>query len=326
MAEGISSHAEGVKTKASGAGSHAQGTFTIASNRYASVLGCCNLLDPKNSSPEERGKYLEIVGNGDFNSKNGEIIYRSNARTLDWDGNQWNAGDMVIGPRDPKKENNIGIGSNRLKLEFSTDGVGTGNNAPKNKIGSWQLWAINKENNGTKNGLYIGYQSTGASSSTYDCWIDSTNRSFHTKGTYQTQTGNDYAECRQSVSGQEIKPGQVVCENGDGTLSLNIKRLQKGCEIVSDTYGFIIQPYEEYNLPIATSGRVLAYPDKDPKTFEIGAPVCAGENGTVSQMTEEEERLYPSRILGTVSEIPTYETWGSENPVKVNGRIWIRVK
>ena len=42
-------------------------------------------------------------------------------------------------------------------------------------------------------------------------------------------------------------------------------------------------------------------------------------------MSREEIVNYPDRIIGTVSEIPTYETWGTNN-VKVNGRIWITVK
>lgn len=39
----------------------------------------------------------------------------------------------------------------------------------------------------------------------------------------------------------------------------------------------------------------------------------------------EEIREWPDRIVGTVSEIPEYEEWGTEK-VKVNGRIWIKVK
>ena len=42
-------------------------------------------------------------------------------------------------------------------------------------------------------------------------------------------------------------------------------------------------------------------------------------------MTREEIINYPDRIIGTVSEIPNYETWGSGN-VPVNGRIWIRIR
>ena len=42
-------------------------------------------------------------------------------------------------------------------------------------------------------------------------------------------------------------------------------------------------------------------------------------------MTREEVREWPDRIIGTVSEFPTYETWGSGDTL-VNGRIWIKVK
>lgn len=53
--------------------------------------------------------------------------------------------------------------------------------------------------------------------------------------------------------------------------------------------------------------------------------VCAAPNGTVDIMTREEIINYPDCIIGTVSEIPDYEIWGTDN-VKVNGRIWIYVK
>ena len=42
-------------------------------------------------------------------------------------------------------------------------------------------------------------------------------------------------------------------------------------------------------------------------------------------MTDSEIAQNPDRIVGIVSEVPTYETWGTHN-VKVNGRIWITVK
>ena len=41
--------------------------------------------------------------------------------------------------------------------------------------------------------------------------------------------------------------------------------------------------------------------------------------------TRKEIINYPDRIIGTVSEIPTYDTWGAGN-VSVNGRIWIRIR
>jgi hypothetical protein len=42
-------------------------------------------------------------------------------------------------------------------------------------------------------------------------------------------------------------------------------------------------------------------------------------------MSRLEIIFYPDRIVGTVSEIPNYETWGV-NEAPVNGRIWIKIK
>lgn len=133
---------------------------------------------------------------------------------------------------------------------------------------------------------------------------------------------NDFAEFRNST---ETEPGRVICENGDGTLSLSHKRCQPGAMIISDTYGFAIGQTDSCQTPVAVSGRVLAHTYEDWWTFEPGEPVCSGPNGTVSKMSRREVRKYPERIIGTVSELPTYETWG-ENNVEINGRIWIHIK
>ena len=139
---------------------------------------------------------------------------------------------------------------------------------------------------------------------------------------------NDYAEFRETK--QEIEPGRCIIETGKGDLILSTKRLQEGCEIVSDTFGFAIGQSKQCNTPTAASGRVLAYPYEDKCLFKPGKPVCSGPNGTISIMTDEEARLYPWCIIGTVSEIPDYEEWqcGDEKTIslKVNGRIWIRIR
>ena len=142
---------------------------------------------------------------------------------------------------------------------------------------------------------------------------------------------NDYAEFRKdNPEEKELQqPGRCVREVGDGTLTLTDGRLQRGCEIISDTFGFAIGQDKEngYNTPIASSGRVLAYlyEDRELARNFIGWPVCSGPDGTVSIMTEEEENRYSNRIVGTISEIPDYEEWGT-GKVKVDGRIWIRIK
>ena len=145
---------------------------------------------------------------------------------------------------------------------------------------------------------------------------------------------NDYAEFRKGQM-DNLKPGQVVTENGDGTMHLANQKLQKGCKILSDTYGFALGETEEYKLPIAVSGRVLVYCDTPNEELEPGDCLCANYTGNAIKMTEEEIIKYPDRIIATVSEFPNYEIWhagdqtnkdGMKEEVKVNGRIWVYVR
>ena len=134
---------------------------------------------------------------------------------------------------------------------------------------------------------------------------------------------NDYAEYRIADS---TEPGVVVCENGDDTMSVSKERMQPGAAVVSDTFGFAIGETDEAKTPIAVSGRVLAKPYEPIEEFKraIGRPVCAGPNGTVSIMSDEEYATKGYCAIGTISAVPNYETWG--DGVKVNGRVWIKIK
>jgi len=80
-ASGASSHAEGSTTTASGASSHAEGYGSKASSQFQHVQGKYNIED-------KNRKYAHIVGNGAGDAK------RSNAHTLDWQGNAWFAGKL----------------------------------------------------------------------------------------------------------------------------------------------------------------------------------------------------------------------------------------
>lgn len=153
-------------------------------------------------------------------------------------------------------------------------------------------------------------------------YVDTTAGKFVATSVYGA-VWNDYAEYRATK--EEVEAGRVVIENGDDTLSLATERLMPGANIVSDTFGFAIGETEDSKTPLAVSGRALAYPYEDRDSYKPGDPVCSGPNGTVSKMTREEVMMYPDRILGTVSAIPEYKTWGTGN-VAVNGRIWIKVK
>lgn len=133
---------------------------------------------------------------------------------------------------------------------------------------------------------------------------------------------NDYAEFRKA---ETIEPGRVVIEDVSGEMKVSSGRLQAGASIVSDTFGHAMGETDECKTPLAVAGRALAYTNENRNSYPLGAAVCTGPNGTVSLMTREEIMMYPERIVGTVSEIPNYETWGSGN-VKVDGRIWIKVR
>lgn len=71
-ASGDYSHAEGEHAEASGDYSHAEGRRTIASGDYQTVIGKYNVEDTSKAF---------IIGNGDSETN------RSNAFTIDWDGN-----------------------------------------------------------------------------------------------------------------------------------------------------------------------------------------------------------------------------------------------
>ena len=77
------SHAEGQQTEASGRFSHAEGNNTIAASDAQHVSGKFNVADNADT-------YAEIIGNGTADNS------RSNARTLDWNGNETIAGDFYF--------------------------------------------------------------------------------------------------------------------------------------------------------------------------------------------------------------------------------------
>lgn len=196
--------------------------------------------------------------------------------------------------------------------------TGTGNTGPTGPKGPTGPTGYMGSVASTTSQIYVaGVTSSGAS--TLYC-----NTSVYCSGSVLYGAAwNDYAEYREV--NETIEPGRVVVETGKGDLILATERLQPGAEVISDTYGFCIGETKNSKTPIAVTGRVLVYTLEDRNSFAAGDPVCAGPNGTVSRMTRDEVREYPDRIIGTVSEIPSYDTWGAGN-VKINNRIWIRIK
>lgn len=110
IASGNFSHAEGNYTKAQANGSHSQGSGTIAKGCNSHAEGQYTIATADEShvggrfnKEDTESKYAEIIGNGSrtLNYDTWEWDEkRSNARTLDWDGNAWFAGDVTATDKD----------------------------------------------------------------------------------------------------------------------------------------------------------------------------------------------------------------------------------
>ena len=170
------------------------------------------------------------------------------------------------------------------------------------------------------NNMYMKRVAAGSSSGWLHIWVEG--------NSVTSAVWNDYAECRESDC-EEF--GYVLMEVGDDSLTKTTERLSHFAGVSSDTWGFSQGETDKAKTPIAVAGRVLVYPYQDRNNYKPGDCVCAAPGGTVDIMTREEVREWPDRIVGTVSCVPDYEEWGGgegadRDPVKVNGRIWIKVK
>ena len=112
-ASGYAAHAEGGATTASGNYSHAEGTGVKATHRSQHVMGEYNVSDSSSNSIDKRGNYAEIVGNGNIST-------HSNARALDWDGNERLMGDLYVGCN---ADSTGGVKLPRIPSAPSTDGT-----------------------------------------------------------------------------------------------------------------------------------------------------------------------------------------------------------
>lgn len=132
---------------------------------------------------------------------------------------------------------------------------------------------------------------------------------------------NDYAEYRKCEA--HIDPGYIVTEDGNDCIKLCTTKKNKGkLFVVTDTYGTCIGEKID-SVPVALTGRVLVHYDHK-RNIKIGDYVGCNDKGQARKMSKIEAFLHPERVVGTVSSIPDYDTWGTDN-VKVDGRIWINI-
>ena len=145
-ASGYCSHAEGSNNTASGSYSHAEGYRNEASGYATHVQGKYNVIQSVTGA-NQLGKYCHIVGNGTSDTA------RSNAHTLDWDGNAWFAGDVYTG--------GTAMDSGAKKLATEIPVSATDNGKVLSVVnGAWAAAAMSS-------GAYVGsYTGDGSSSKT----------------------------------------------------------------------------------------------------------------------------------------------------------------
>lgn len=297
------------------------------------------------SSSYATGSWM-LIHNGETGTNGGQLFRAINqANVANWVDAQHKwvriGGDTVTGTINRTNQGSSWIGSRDLTKTIIATDASSSTSSTAFSLASIKFqdktYALSSERAGNQFGLYGWLNSRTENGFDYAFYI-ANDTYWHTNTRIYGAVWNDYAEKRNIPEAQnnnwkdeECKSnplaGYCVVENGDDTMSLSTMRLQKGCKIISDTFGFSIGETETAKTPVAVSGRVLAYlyEGREEAKKHIGDFVCSGPNGTISIMTTEEYLKYPQAALGTISAIPDYEEWGI-NKIKVNGRIWIYVK
>ena len=94
--------------------------------------------------------------------------------------------------------------------------------------------------------------------------------------------------------------------------------------IASNTFGQGLGFIGAKSVPIAISGWVLAFVDKE---YEIGTPLTNDENGDLTEITFEEKKWYPERLVAIYRNKEVNILWGpKDKEIEVNNRYWVKIK
>ncbi len=130
---------------------------------------------------------------------------------------------------------------------------------------------------------------------------------------------NDFADYQPLLEDIYI-PGYCYYETGSG-IKKCFKRRQRGVVgVCSDTFGISVgQDSNKHQIPMAVSGWVLAHVDKD---YKPGTALINDKNGKLTKARWYEKIFFYDRVIGFYAR-KEKEEW---NSLKVNGRVWIKVK
>ena len=213
---GENSHAEGWITTASGVMSHAEGENTVANSEAQHVFGRYNILDT-NDDTTDYGTYVEIVGNGASRDA------RSNARTLDWSGNETLAGGLTSGgtvkatkgiwSRPTGEVGTATSDSNSCLLIKRANNTEAPNNGVVLEFGNSANW---------RGQLYIGDNST--QGIYYNGWSDGVRGSWIRLADQRSNltTGGSAIKAGYQIDGKDVYVKRLHFSNIRGTNTYNV--------------------------------------------------------------------------------------------------------
>lgn len=132
---------------------------------------------------------------------------------------------------------------------------------------------------------------------------------------------NDIADWIEVPEDTILEPGRCYVFDGSKYRFSNTYAEKGVIGIHTDTSG--IEMGSKGNgkeLHVSVAGFVLAFVDKE---YEPGTPLTCYENGTLTEMKLDGKLKYPERIVGTFWKPEPNEEW---HGVKVNGRMWVKIK
>ena len=134
---------------------------------------------------------------------------------------------------------------------------------------------------------------------------------------------NDYADFQ--LLSDKLVPGKCYYDTSDGAMICKDRCQLSVIGIASDTFAQVVGLRQDIQqVPIAVSGWALAFVDQE---YPCGTPLTNNENGDLTEMTLEEKRNYPERLVAIYKRKEIEVEFGTETKkIQVNGRHWVKVK
>lgn len=209
-ATGIYSHAEGLQTKSTGQCSHAEGQNTIAryDNTHAEGIGTITHVPGQHVQGRynDGGDYAHILGNGNSDAE------RSNAHTVDWNGNAWYAGDVRVGQNRLRLATEEYVNKNSLNL-FVGEGFQSTQSQTSSAEGDYSF-AIGLQTQASGSNSYSEGElskAEGRTSHAEGAFTKATNTAAHAEG-YETEASGIYSHAEgyktQAISQSSHAEGQ----------------------------------------------------------------------------------------------------------------------